>query len=781
VAVLQQRGETSTPLALAKDSPLSASPETVAAPTVFQRFHAWAGRVNLERKVAVTLLIAAVTAGLATFGAMTGRLPRAADSWVILLLLNLDLVLLLALGALIARRLVILRSATKRGTAGAKLHARLVALFSLVAVTPTIIVATFAVLFYDFGFQVWFSDRVKTAIGASLQTAEAYLEEHRSTIATDALGMAQALNRQGPLLVYNQQRFNQVVASHAAVRSLTEAVVFDSSGLVLARAGYSLLLNFDPFIPDWAFQQAKLGEVAILTPPSDDRVRALVRLDAFSDTYLFVGRFVDPRVLAHLDRTQGAAKLYAELEGRRSGLQITFAMIFIVVALLLLLTAVWVGLAFANYLARPIGRLIAVTERVRAGDLAARVDEGQAHDEIGPLSRAFNRMTGELESQQQELLSANRQLDERRRFIEAVLSGVSAGVIGLDREGRVELSNRSAGHLLSLDTAALEGQALASVLPELGDLVREARRRPRRGSEGQITLNHPDGTTRTLFARVAPEVEAGGIAGFVVTFDDITELLSAQRKAAWADVARRIAHEIKNPLTPIQLSAERIRRKYQEEIKSDPETFRICTDTIVRHVGDIGRMVDEFSSFARMPAPRIAESDLSELVRQAVFLQKNAQPTVAFETDLPEGAVTVSCDSEQVGRAITNLLLNAVEAIEARDSSEDGELPPGKVEVRLFAEEADRIVEVSDNGRGFPTRERHRLTEPYVTTRERGTGLGLAIVRKIMEDHGGDLVLEDRPGGGARVKLVFHLTEDQLGAPDADRTAREKKVQLHGA
>ena len=772
-------------MAIAKESPLNSMARTGLRQIKFRRFATWAGRINLERKLAIALLIAVVTAGTATFAAMTGRLPRAVDTWVILLLLNLDLVLLLCLGALIARRLVILRAATKRGAAGAKLHARLVALFSLVAVTPTIVVATFAVLFFDFGLQVWFSERVRTAIGESLETAEAYVEEHRRTINADVLAMAQDLNRQGPTLVFNPQRFSQIIATQLALRSLTEAVVFDVSGRILARAGFSLLLDFDPEIPEWAVRQANSGEVAILTPTSDDRVRALVRLDAFTDTYLFVGRLLDPRVLAHLDRTRDAVKLYEELEGRRSGLQITFAMIFIVVALMLLLTAVWVGLAFANYLARPIGRLISATERVRGGDLSARVAEGQDQDAIGPLARAFNRMTGELARQQRELLDANRQLDDRRRFIETVLSGVTAGVIGLDKRGRVELSNRTAGELLSMGAAELEGQDLAALLPEFGELVRLARRRPRRGSEGQITLTRPDGSRRTLIVRVAPELGEDGITGFVVTFDDITELLSAQRKAAWADVARRIAHEIKNPLTPIQLSAERIRRKYKDEIKSDPETFRICTDTIVRHVGDIGRMVDEFSSFARMPAPRMAKADLRELVRQAVFLQKSAHPKIEFVNRLPEHPVSLRCDAEQIGRALTNLLLNAAQAIESRGGAEEAPLregeAAGRVEVTLVDEPSRREILIADNGPGLPADERHRLTEPYVTTRERGTGLGLAIVKKIMEDHGGDLVLEDRPSGGACVRLAFPLPEEQPGQQEGELEAGQQKAILHGA
>lgn len=724
--------------------------------TALRRFSAWSGRVNLERKLVIALLIAAVSACIATFAAMTGRIPGDVPSWIILLLLLVDLVLLLGLGALIARRLVILRAETKQGLAGARLHARLVALFSLVAVTPTIVVATFAVLFFDFGLQGWFSTRVSTAVKESLAVAEAYLEEHRSTIAADAWALAQDLNREGSLLVLNPKRFNQVLATQSAIRSLTEAAVFSSNGNIMAQAGFT---SYQLEVPEYAMTQARAGELVILTARSEDRVRALLRLEGFSDSYLFVGRLVDPRVLAHMDRSRGAFKLYQELEGERSELQITFALIFIVVALLLLLTAVWIGLSFANYLTRPIGNLIRATEVVRAGDLTARVNEDEAHDEIGPLSRAFNRMTGEIERQQRQLLDANQEVDDRRRFSEAVLSGVSAGVLGLDQAGQIELSNRRAGELLDLPVSDLQGRHLREVQPALDDLVARARRRPRRIAEEQITVSHSDDEARTLFARVAPEISGGGVVGFVVTFDDISALLSAQRKAAWADVARRIAHEIKNPLTPIQLSAERIRRKYQDEIKSDPETFKICTDTIVRHVADIGRMVDEFSSFARMPAPVMAEQNLNELIQQAVFLEQTAHAAISFTIEAPDVAIIRTCDQQQIGRALTNILQNAVEAIEGKCEREGQDLS-GEVRVELLSDHGGVAIRVFDSGPGLPKSDRHKLTEPYVTHREKGTGLGLAIVKKIMEDHRGDLILEDRPEGGACVSLVFPAIEE---------------------
>jgi two-component system nitrogen regulation sensor histidine kinase NtrY len=727
-----------------------------------RRFVLWAHRNNLERKVAFFLLVAAIASGSATFAAVTDNLPVTLDPLSVLLLLNLDLILLLGLSALIARRLVIIWTARRRGLAGARLHARLVGLFSLVAVMPTIIVATLSFILFDFGLQGWFSDRVSTAVKESFAVAEAYLEEHRQTIGADVIAMAQDISREGSAVAYNPQRLNQVLSAQAALRSLTEAMIVDSSQRVLARAGFSLLLDFDPEVPAWALRRASEGEIVILTSPTDDRVRALVRLDTISDTYLYVGRLIDPRVLGHIDRTQGAVRLYEDLEGKRSGLQLTFTAIFLVVALMLLLASIWVGLAFANQLTVPIGRLIDAAGRVSEGDLSVRVPDQDNRDEIGSLARAFNRMTGEIKSQQDALLDANRKLDERSRFIEAVVGGVSAGVLGLDVDGSITLVNKTAGILLERPVEELSGRNIGDVIEGIDEMIGGARRRPHRRSERQITLTQSGGRISTIMVRVVAEQDEQGVNGFVVTLDDISELLSAQRKAAWSDVARRIAHEIKNPLTPIQLAAERLKRKYLKEITSDPETFVICTDTIVRQVEDIGRMVDEFSSFARMPSPEVEDVDLQSLVEQAVFLQQTAHPETDYSIESDDASMVTSCDRQQINRALTNLLMNAEEAIEGRQEAvEEGEdYPKGEIRLRLQDLPEGLVIEIDDNGKGLPDVARERLTEPYVTTRKKGTGLGLAIVKKIMEDHGGSLGLQDAPGQGTRVRLVFPRSEE---------------------
>lgn len=747
----------------------------------------WAHRSRLSRKFAIALAIAAVASGVATYAAMTDA-GVAPDPRTVLLLLRLDLILLLLLGAVVAGRIVKLWAERRRGLAGSKLHVQLVLLFSALAVAPAIVMALFSALFFNLGIEAWFSERVRVALDESLAVAQAYLQEHRELIRGDILELAANINRQAPQLTASPRGMQQLADTAALVRKLPEVVVFNDQGQTLAVVNQTD--SHKPArLPSAALAEAREGEVVIFNPDDEegltaglsDRVRALVKLEAFDDLYLMIGRFVDPQAISHYQRTNEAVKAYQSIEGQRTGLQITFAIIFVIVAVLLLLAAVWVGLIVANGLARPIAALVGAAERVRSGDLGARVDERRAAGEIGSLSRAFNRMTSQLEAQRRELTEANRQIDDRRRFTEAVLTGVSSGVIGLDASGRVTLPNRSASNLLSTDINTLIGADFSTVVPEMAELLEAARAASGRPTEKQITIVR-EGRRRILLVRIGGQTLENGSLGFVVTFDDITELEAAQRKAAWSDVARRIAHEIKNPLTPIQLSAERLRRKYAHEITSDPETFRICTETIVRQVGDIGRMVDEFSSFARMPAPSIREEDLCNLIRQTVFLQRTARSEITYETELPsEEPVRIAIDSRQIGQALTNLLKNAAEAIDGREPPPGGALPPGQIAVRL-TEQADRtVIAVEDNGKGLPPENRERLTEPYVTTRAKGTGLGLAIVKKIMEDHGGELVLEDRPGGGTRVSLVFLGRIRARSAAGSDAAPELTKAAVHGA
>lgn len=735
--------------------------------TPLSRLRSTLDRLLLSRRVALILAAIAVISGTATFGLLTGTSTGTGtpDAQKVVALLLVDLVVLLLLGVIIAQRVVSVWAQRRRGMAGSALHVRLVVLFSLLTVTPAILVAVFATLFLNFGIDSWFSSRVRTAVDASQAVANAYLEEHIHNIRSDALSMANTLNRDAARLSISPNIMARTLTSQARVRGLSEAVMMGANGEILARSDYSILSPDMTNISADTVSRTDAGEIVILAAPNSDRVRALVKLDRFVGAYLLVGRFVDIQVLSNMERVREASQSYLRLEERSGTIQITFVAIFAMVALLLLMAAVWIGMTIANQMARPISRLIDAAERVSGGDLTQRVVIDGTIGEMASLSQAFNDMTEKLDEQQSGLMQMNRQLDERRRFTETVLGGVSAGVIGLDAHGRVDISNRSAKHLLGVDLDTFEGEHLAKVVPAMWEILAQTMDRPDRVTRDEITLMG-EGTSKTLIVSVAAEHLGPDIIGYVVTFDDITELQSAQRTAAWSGVARRIAHEIKNPLTPIQLAAERLKRKYLKQIKDDPETFIICTDTIVRQVEELGRMVDEFSSFSRMPEAVIKPENLSELCRQAVFLENNRDLSVTLKSDLPHTDVILNCDTQQISRALTNILKNAAESVEERVIKDGKE---GWVHLYLSAhDEASNkgvSITIEDNGTGLPQANLGQLTEPYVSTRERGTGLGLAIVKKIMEDHGGDLILENRPSDnpddcGARVTLLFPSTNE---------------------
>jgi len=740
------------------------------------RLRIWARRARLTRALTWVLAVAAVLSVGATTAVLTGLGPTVKDPALMLGLLNVNLAIMLALGLVVARRVAKVWAARRSGGAGSRLHVRLVVLFGVVAITPAILTSVFSILVFQVGVQGWFSTRVSTALDESVKVAQAYLAEHQQTIASDVMAIANDLNRDWLQISRNPDRLNRILNAQSALRNLTEAVVFGQDGKVIGRAGYTFSLQFEQ-VPFWAMERADSGNVAILTGENDDRVRGLVRLDTLTPLYLYVGRFVDPRVLGAIESTEQAVDQYRELEGRRSGYELTLTMIFVMVAVLLLLAAVAVGLTLATRLAQPIMSLVDAADRIRQGNLRVRVKETANNDEIALLSRAFNRMTAQIEAQQRSLLDANSELDEKRRFTETVLAGVSAGVIALDRDGLIEFGNRSASDLLGESLDAWVGRPIDRLIPDLKTLMDQIRARPDRPAQTESAYTH-GGKTLTLLVRLSAERGAeGAVLGYVLTFDDITELQQAQRKAAWADVARRIAHEIKNPLTPIQLSAERLKRRYLRQLTQDQDTFVQCTDTIVRHVGDIGQMVDEFSAFARMPAPTMRPETLNDIVRQAIVLQRTAYPRITFQAEVPDHPVRLACDARQVAQALTNLLKNAVEGIDARLEKEKDQSSalPGSIIARLDDAPETVTIIIEDNGKGLPTADRNRLTEPYVTTRSKGTGLGLAIVRKILEDHRGTLVLGDRPGGGARVELVFPRGGEHDGAAESEGEPQDAK------
>ncbi len=724
----------------------------------------------LGRAVTLALAVAALGLGIATFVVLARGSPVGLNPNLAVGLVLANLAVLLLLGMVLAGRLTRVWVERRRGSAGARLHVRLVLLFGGVAVVPAIVVAVFATAFFHYGIEAWFNQRVRTALNDSLSVSKGYLAEHENNIRVDALAMAVDLARAGRILAYDPQGFARFLASQTNLRGLDAAVIIEpTTGQVVASAGLLGGMGTPP-PPSWASALAMEGSVAVMQSAQDTEVRALVKLDATPPLLLLISRPVDPAILAHIAHVEQAVAAYNRLDRNRYGLQVTFALIFATVALLVLFAAVLIGLVFATQIVRPIGALMQAAERVRGGDLAVRVPEGRGDDEIASLSRAFNRMTGQLGGQRAELMDAYSQIDERRRFTESVLSGVSAGVIGLDAEGRIELPNRAAGELLGCDLLAAIGLDLAAVVPEFAPLLAQVRAQPERPRTAEIEIGAP-ARRRTLTVRVGSEWKSGRPDGFVVTFDDITALQAAQRKAAWADVARRIAHEIKNPLTPIQLAAERLKRRFTREITSDPEIFAQCADTIVRHVGDIGRMVDEFSAFARMPQPVIRPEDAGRIAREAMVLLRQAHPEFAWRTEIPPSGPMLACDRRLIGQALANLLQNAADAVGARMQAEGGE---GHIGLAVRAEGASVLFEVTDDGIGLPENGRERLMEPYVTMKPKGTGLGLAIVKKILEDHGGTVTLADRAGGRGTVATLALPAVAEAGAAEEAGAWRTK-------
>jgi len=742
----------------------------------FERFWRSKRLPRMTTAVPISLVIVAVFLGTFTYMTLTGLSPFAPSKDVVTALLLANFIIVLVLAGLIGWRVIRLIMERRSGIAGARLHARLVMMFSFIAVLPAITVAIFAVVTLDRGLDTWFSDRTRGIIENALQVAEAYLAEHHQVLRQDVLAMANDINRAAPFLSGNEARTKQMLTTQAALRSLPAAYLVNRQGEVIAQTTAAVAPSLG--IPGLdQFEKADEGLVVLYTENTGDQIRALIKLPAIPDTYLYVARFVDSRVLEHMARTQAAFQEYESLEGVLSSVQVTFALIYVTIALVILLAAIWLGLWAANRIVSPIGRLVSAAERVSAGDLSARVSVSEDTDEIETLSLAFNRMTSQIEYQQNELVSTNHQLDERRRFTEAVLAGVSAGVIGLDAEGKISHVNRAAEKFLQIGEASVIGMVIADAVSELALIVETAMQHTNQTAHDQVVLER-SGHERTLNVRVTSEKAGADLEGYVLTFDDITELVSAQRNAAWSDVARRIAHEIKNPLTPIQLSAERLKRKYGPDITKDPEVFQQCTDTIIRQVGDIGRMVDEFSSFARMPEAVMKEADLVEVVRQAVFLQRVAQPDIDYTLLLPSTEIVFDGDARLVSQALTNILKNAAEGIEGKEDAVDS---INRIETNVVDDGDVISITITDNGRGLPKTDRRRLTEPYMTTRAKGTGLGLAIVKKIMEDHGGTLELTDAPSDegwetGARIVLCFPRVgglsneDDQVagGANNAD-------------
>jgi two-component system nitrogen regulation sensor histidine kinase NtrY len=716
----------------------------------------------------------ALLSAFLTFVVLTGLTPIVPTHGVVVTFLLINGATILLLLAIIAREVWHVIQARRHGHAAARLHVQIVGLFSVIAVLPAVLVAIVANVTIDRGLDRLFSVRTRAVIENSLIVANAYVYEHAQLIRGDIIGMASDIARARPLFDQDRQTFRNVLTSSAASRNLPGAMIIDKDRDILETAATGIRQDFQTPAPEF-LSNVNENEPQVAVFVEQNYVAAVIRLRAFQDTFLYVARLLDPRVVAQLRQTQASVKEYAELESRRLGIQIAFALMFTVIALTVLMSAVLIGLNFANWLVAPIRRLMGAANLVSTGNLHVQVPVLKSEGDLAQLGETFNKMTQELRTQRDELVSASDVIDSRRRFIEAVLSAASAGIIGIDGAGKIAILNRSAEKLIGHPESEALGHLLSDVVPELNELMATARSSAQRLIQGEIKISRND-VERNLSVRVSSEQTGQSNDSYIITLDDITELVTAQRTSAWADVARRIAHEIKNPLTPIQLSAERIRRKFGRGITEDRAVFDQCTDTIIRQVDDIRRMVDEFSKFARMPKPVIEGEDVADTVRQTVFLMRVGHPDVDIEVDIKQEPMHAKFDRRLISQGLTNIIKNATEAIAAVPP---GEIERGRIDVIAARDDDDIVIDVVDNGIGLPKESRARLLEPYVTTREKGTGLGLAIVGRVLEDHGGRIELNDaaslRPGArGAWVRMRFAISgqakhaETDEAAPKAE-------------
>ncbi|MBS0532008.1 MAG: PAS domain-containing sensor histidine kinase [Proteobacteria bacterium] len=742
---------------------------------------------TLRRFMAPFAIGLALLSAFLTFVVLTGLTPIEPTHQVVVTFLLINAGTILLLVGIIIREVWQVVQARRRGRAAAKLHVQIVSLFSVIAVLPAVLVSIVANVTIDRGLDRLFSGPTKEVIQNSLIVANAYLHEHAQLIRGDILGMANDIANARPLYDQDRGTFRDLLTSSAKARNLPGAMLIDKECHLLETAQTGIERAYTTPNPDF-LKNVVETEPQIAVFPDANYVAAVIRLRAFDDTFLYVARLLDPHVVAQLKQTQASVAEYSTIEARRLGIQVAFALMFAVIALTILMASVLLGLNFADRFVAPVRRLMSAANVVSTGDLNVQVPVLKSEGDLAQLGETFNKMTQELRSQRDELVNASGLIDSRRRFIEAVLSSASAGIIGVDGVNNIGILNRSAEKLIGHSESETLGHPLSDVIPELNDLMRTAREGAQRLVQGQITIIR-DGNERNISVRVSAEQTSQSRDSYIITLDDITELVTAQRTSAWGDVARRIAHEIKNPLTPIQLSAERIRRKFGKAITEDKPIFEQCTDTIVRQVEDIRRMVDEFSRFARMPKPVMEGEDVADTVRQVVFLMRVGHPEIDIQAEIKQEPMRAQFDRRLISQALTNIIKNATEAIEVVPPETLGK---GRIDVIAAREDDDILIDVIDNGIGLPKVSRARLLEPYVTTREKGTGLGLAIVGRVLEDHGGKLELNDasalRPGArGAWMRLRFAVsgrapnaeTDGGDGATNNDTaTSNETKTEV---
>lgn len=707
---------------------------------------------SLKNYTSIFILITLFSIGLTYFEITSFELSQLKNPKKTIILIVVDLILLLILSILIARK--IFRTIQKNKHQPGRLQNKIILMFSLVAAIPTIIVTVFSIIFFNFGIHSWFDKRVSTAINESVVVAESYFKVQWKLIESDANIMAQDLNYLAPELSYGPERFEKYLSKQADDKSLVEAVIFQTSPQkIIAESHFSLSIPFLNIAPD-AITEASSGNLVVIQENNDNRVRALIKLNFLPDCYLLISRLIDTKVLDHVINARGAESEYTHLKGQISSLQIQFLIIFAVVALLLLFAAIWLGLTLSSALIKPLNSLVAATAKIIEGNFDINVNVKNSSGEISVLAKAFNSMALELGNQRKKLIHANLEIQAKHHFSESVLSGVTAGVVALDIDQKISVINPTAQVILSLEKSNnLIGYDFREICPEITKLLTHALEFTGHEVKKEVNISR-NGKNSILMVRIISEKFLGKNEGYIITFDDVTALVLAQRSAAWSDIARRIAHEIKNPLTPINLAAERLRRKFSNEV-SDTANFERYTDMITKHVKDIGMMVEEFVNFARMPTPNLNNVELNQMVREAIFSRKCLDKNIAYVSELEDDSLIVKCDTRQISQVLLNLFKNAEEAIEQSSNSSNG-----KIIIRLIKNDKLAELYITDNGSGFPAELFDRLTEPYVTGKSTGTGLGLAIVKKILDDHNIEISFANNTDQGATVKMSFNLIKE---------------------
>ena len=680
----------------------------------------------------------------------------------------IDGIYLLLVISLVGYSIMRLFAARRAKSAGSRLHLRLSRVFAIVALIPTVLVAIFAVVTLSIGVEGWFSENVRNVVTSSLSAAEAYKNEQSNDLKTDLSFIAKKLSdyKKNNAFVSDSDVRIQLMNSQKLVRrGLKEAYIIDGNANLRSRGDLSYLFGYEkPSLKNMEF--AENFEILVIEDWANNEFRGLLRLKAYIDKYLYISKSVDGNILNLLDKTVASAETYNQMESQRERILWYYGLLYLGFATFVILSSIWLGMQFAERLSKPVGRLAGAAQRVGAGDFDVKVIEEAGDDEIAMLSRVFNRMTKQVKRQRDDLITANDITERRRRLFDSVLSNVTAGVIGLSSNGNIGFINSAAEKLLNLDVNNDEGKNIQLAVPEFVNLYENIQKSDNETQQQEIRLTRT-GSMETLLVRISARISKDNIIeGYVVSFDDVTDLVSAQRLAAWADVARRIAHEIKNPLTPIQLSAERLRRKFGPMVGEEEASLIQYCDVIIRQTNDLRKIVDEFSKFARMPEPNKRQINLTKLLVDVILLFEVSKSKIKITFINELGNVNAFVDETMINQAITNLIKNAGEAIVSKISTSFSE--SFKPEIRVYLSSFGSGIEISiqDNGIGFPNKHRSRLFEPYVTSRENGTGLGLSIVKKIIEEHNGTLELLDADrfssdkhfGAKLRIKLPQSVT-----------------------